>query len=285
MQLLKDTMTEVIDSIKNPIKGLPSGLATVNKATGGFKPGQLIIVAGRSSMGKSAYMGDIIMAQDPKHKILVFSLEMSSIVLIQRLIANKANINFRTLVDNKCSEAERERVRKAMSWLNSTNIHIDDTPCLTPDQFWDKCQEHEDAKMILIDHLHLMRHDNGALKDVKALDSICQQIREFAKTRKVPIVLLAQLNRNPEDRENHEPILADLRGSGGIEQDSDIVLLLYRPSYYLQRELDWSEKDDGDAFVIIAKQRNGVCGKIKVVFCAEFMSFRDSPDEKMSDWV
>jgi replicative DNA helicase len=277
-------MDDVIEAIKNPVPGLPTGLSSVNEATGGFKPGQLNIIAGRSSMGKSAYMGDIIMAQDPKDKILVFSLEMSNIVMIQRLIANRANVNFRTLIDNKCNDKEKERVRAAMRWLNESNIYIDDTPCLTPDQFWDKCSEHKDAKMVLIDHLHLMRHDNGGLSDVKALDDICQQIREYAKVAKVPVILLCQLNRNPEDRESHEPILADLRGSGGIEQDSDIVLLLYRPSYYLQREIDWSQQDDGDAVVIIAKQRNGITGKIKAVFMGEFMSYRDSPDETMSDW-
>lgn len=283
MQRIAETMAEVVDAIQHPVSGLPTGLHSVTEATGGFKPGQLIIVAGRSSMGKSAYMGDIIMAQDPRDKILVFSLEMSNIVLIQRLIANKANVNFRTLVDNKCTSTEKVRVRAAMKWLNESNIHIDDTPCLTPDQFWDRC-EHPDAKMILIDHLHLMRHDDGSLKDVKALDDICQQLREYAKVKKVPIVLLCQLNRNPEDRESHEPILADLRGSGGIEQDSDIVLLLFRPSYYLQREISWSQQDDGDAFVIVAKQRNGCTGKIKTVFMAEYMSFRDSPDETMENW-
>ena len=284
MQLISETMAEVVDAIQHPIPGLPTGLATVTEATGGYKPGQLIVIAGRSSMGKTAYLGDIILAQDPKDKILVFSLEMSNIVMIQRLIANKANVNFRTLVDNKCNEKEKVRVRRAMKWLNESNIHIDDTPCLTPDQFWDKCGEHSDAKMILIDHLHLMRHDDGSLSDVKALDEICQQLREYAKTKKVPIVLLCQLNRNPENRESHEPILADLRGSGGIEQDSDIVLLLFRPAYYLQREIDWSQQDDGDAVVIVAKQRNGIIGKIKAVFMGEFMSYRDSPDETMNDW-
>jgi replicative DNA helicase len=277
-------MDEVLEAIRNPVPGLPTGLNSVTEATGGFKPGQLIIVAGRSSMGKSAYMGDILLAQDPKDKILVFSLEMSNIVMIQRLIANKANVNFRTLTDNKCTDKEKVRVRAAVKWLNETNIHIDDTPCLTPDQFWDKCREHPDAKMILIDHLHLMRHDDGSLSDVKALDDICQQIREYAKIEEVPVVLLCQLNRNPEDRESHEPVLADLRGSGGIEQDSDIVLLLFRPSYYLQREIDWSQQDDGDAVVIVAKQRNGITGKLKAVFMGEFMSYRDSPDETMADW-
>ena len=234
----------------------------------------------------SAYgAGDVILSQDPKDEILVFSLEMSGVVLIQRMIANKANVNFRKLIDNDCDTKEKQRVREAMKYLNKTNVLIDDTPCLTPDQFWDKCQEHPDAKMIIVDHLHLMRHDRGDLTDVKALDDICQQIREYAKTRNVPIILIAQLNRNPEDRESHEPILADLRGSGGIEQDSDIVLLLFRPAYYLQREISYDEEDDGDATIIVAKQRNGICGKIRCLFIGPFMSWRDSPDETMNDWT
>jgi replicative DNA helicase len=276
-------MDEVIDTIKNPVPGLPTGLSSVDKVTGGYKPGQLIIVAGRSSMGKSAMAGDVALAQNKK--VLFFSLEMSSVVLIQRLVANKANVEFRKLVDNELNEQERGRVRDAMKFLNNSKILIDDTPCLTPDQFCEKCAEHPDAEMIIVDHLHLMRHNDGRMKEVQALDYICQQLREYGKLNKVPIVLLCQLNRRAEERETHEPRLADLRGSGGIEQDSDIVLLLYRPAYYLQREIDFNTEDDGEAHVIVAKQRNGITGKLKAVFLGEFMSYRDSPNETMEDWT
>lgn len=284
MKPIKETMNEVIEAIKNPIKGLPSGLKSVDEATGGFKPGQLIVIAGRSSMGKTALMGDTILAQDPKDKVLIFSLEMSRVVLIQRLIANRANVNFRKLIDNKVNEKERIRVREAMGYLKNTNIFIDDMPCLTPGQFWEKSEEHPDAKMLIIDHLHLMRHENGNLSEPKALDDICQQIREYGKVNKVPTVLLCQLNRNTESRESHEPVLADLRGSGGIEQDSNLVLLLYRPSYYAQREISYNMEDDGDAKVIIAKHTNGITGEIKVIFMGQWMSFRDSPKETMENW-
>ncbi|KKN66048.1 hypothetical protein LCGC14_0475260 [marine sediment metagenome] len=282
MKQIKETMSEVIDSIKNPVQGLPTGLESVDKATGGYKPGQLIVIAGRSSMGKTAMLGDCVLAQTGK--TLFFSLEMSSIVLTQRLIANEANINFRTLVNNETDDGQNKRIRAAIGKLQESNIFIDDTPCLTPGQFWDKAEEHEDADLIIIDHLHLMRHDNGRLGEVQALDDICQQLRAYAKTKNVPIVLACQLNRNTENRQTHEPRLSDLRGSGGIEQDSDIVLLLYRPSYYLQREISYDTVDDGDAEVIVAKQRNGITGKIKTIFLGNFMSFRDSPDETMSNW-
>lgn len=275
-------MSEVIEVIKNPVQGLPTGLKSIDEATGGYKKGQLIIIAGRSSMGKTAMLGDCALAQTGK--VLFFSLEMSSVVLIQRLIANLANINFRTLVNNEYVETERAKLHFAVEKLKKSNIFIDDTPCLTPEQFWDKALEHEDADLIIIDHLHLMRHDDGRLGEVQALDDICQQLREYAKTKNVPIVLACQLNRKAEDRQSHEPRLADLRGSGGIEQDSDIVLLLYRPSYYLQREIDYNTEDDGDAEIIVAKQRNGITGKIKTIFIGQWMSFRDSPDETMKEW-
>jgi len=279
---IKDSLNEVIETIKNPVQGVPTGLKSVTKATGGYKPGQLIIYAGRSSMGKTALAGDTILAQPGK--TLIFSLEMSSVVLIERLIANKANVDFHHLVNDKLRDPERERVRKAIAWLKYQPYFIDDTPCLTPNQFWEKAENHPDASLIIVDHLHLMRHDDGRMNEVKALDDICQQLREYAKTKCVPIVLVAQLNRNAEDRDNHEPVLSDLRGSGGIEQDSDIVLLLYRPSYYQQREIDYDNEDDGDATIILAKHRNGRTGKIKAVFIGPWMSFRDSPNESMSDW-
>jgi replicative DNA helicase len=284
MKQIQESMHEVIEAIKNPIPGIPLGLPSVTRVTGGAKPGQLIIVAGRSSMGKSALAGDILLSQPGK--VLFFSLEMSSIVLIQRLIANRSNVNFRSLVDNKLNKKEHGRVKEAMKWLNTMPFFIDDTPCLTPNQFWEKSEKHLDASMIIIDHLHLMRHEDGRLSEVKALDEICQTLRTYAKTYQLPIVLLAQLNRNAEDRDNHKPLMADLRGSGGIEQDSDIVLLLYRPAYYMQKDLgEYEAEDDGDAEIIVAKQRNGVTGSLKAVFMGEFMSYRDAPQQDpMAGW-
>jgi replicative DNA helicase len=279
-------MDDVIDAIKNPIPGLPTGMKSLDKVTGGYKPGQLVVYAGRSSMGKSAFAGDTLLAQPGK--TLLFSLEMSNVVFIQRLIANKANVNFRRLVDNDLNDTERQRVRNTMKWLNERPFFIDDTPCLTPGQFWEKSEQHPDTSLIIVDHLHLMRHENGSLGGVQALDEICQSLRTYGKTYQVPIILLAQLNRNPdkEERKSHRPVMSDLRGSGAIEQDSDIVVMFYRPSYYMQKDLgEYEVQDDGDAEIIIAKQRNGATGKLKAVFLGEYMSFRDSPEETMVDWT
>ena len=279
---IRETLAEAIESIKNPTFGLPTGLKKLTEVTRGYCPGQLIVIAGRSSMGKTAFACDGLLAQ--KEKVLMFSLEMSSVVLIQRLIANHANVNFRKLVDNRMDEKERGRVNEAVKILKQSNIHINDTPCLTPSQFWGVCEKHPDARLIVIDYLQLMRHDNGNFGTVQALDDISQQIREYAKVKNVPIVLLSQLNRKPDDRDSHEPRLSDLRGSGGIEQNADVVLLMYRPAYYMQREIDADTPDDGESYIIVAKQRNGQTGKVKCVFIGEFMSFRDCAQESMNDW-
>lgn len=282
MQRIENTMDEVIESIKNPVFGLPTGLNKLTEVTRGYCPGQLIIIAGRSSMGKTAFACDALLAQ--KVKTLVFSLEMSSVVLIQRLIANHANVTFRKLVDNNMDRKEKDRVNKAVTFLKNSNIHIDDTPCLTPGQFLEKCEQHPDAELIVVDHLQLMQHENGSLNLVQAYKDITKQMRDYGKIKQVPIILLCQLNRKADERDSHEPKLSDLRDSGAIEQNADTVLLLYRPAYYMQRELDADVKDDGDAHIIVAKQRNGQTGKVKCVFIGEFMSFRDCAQETMGDW-
>jgi replicative DNA helicase len=282
MQTVKELMDEAIDLIKNPVFGLPTGLKKLTDVTRGYCPGQLIIIAGRSSMGKTAFSCDCMLAQ--KVKVLVFSLEMSSVVLIQRMIANRANVDYRKLIDNNMNDKEKGRVNEAVKFLRNVDIHIDDTPCLTPEQFVDKCDEHPDAKLIVVDHLHLMRHEDGRLGPVQAYDDITKRMRDYAKVKQVPIVLLCQLNRKADDRDSHEPKLSDLRDSGAIEQNADIVLLMYRPSYYMQREIDPNVPDDGECQIIVAKQRNGVTGSIKAVFIGEFMSFRDCAQQTMDDW-
>jgi replicative DNA helicase len=279
---IKQTMNEVVESIKHPVVGLPTGLNKLTEVSRGYCPGQLIVIAGRSSMGKTALACDSLLAQ--KVKVLTFSLEMSSVVLIQRLIANHADVDFRKLVDNKIPPDKVDRVNKAIAFLKNSNIHIDDTPCLAPSQFIEKCEEHPDAKLVVVDYLQLMRHDNGSLSKVHALDDICQQLREYAKTRGVPVVLLSQLNRKADERDSHEPRLSDLRDSGGIEQVADVVLLLYRPSYYMQREFDADTPDDGESYIIVAKQRCGKTGKVKCVFIGEFMSFRNCAQGTMDSW-
>ncbi len=282
MQLIKNQLTEVAEALKNHDQGLPTGLKSLDRAIRGLGKGNMIIVAGRSSMGKTALAGDMILAQT--EPVLAFSLEMSSVVLIQRMISNLANVNFRSMIDGKISEKETERIRAAMRDLQHRPIYIDDTPCLTPEQFMQKCDDCPQAKLIVVDYLQLMRHEDGRLNETVALDRICQAMRGYIKDVKKPLVLVSQLSRKPDDRESHEPRMSDLRGSGGIEQTADVVLFIHRPSYYIQREIDFNVEDSGEAEIIVGKQRNGCTGKVKTIFIGQFMSFRDSKDADMGGW-
>lgn len=282
MELVRNQLTEVAEALKNHDRGLPTGLKCLDRGIRGLGPGQMIIVAGRSSMGKTALATDMILAQEVP--VLSFSMEMSSIVLIQRMIASLANVNFRSMLDGKISDKEKDRMREAMRDLRERDIYIDDTPCLTPDQFIDKCEECPQAELLVVDYLQLMRHEDGRLNETVALDRICQSLRGYCKDVRKPLVLLSQLSRKPDNRESHEPRLSDLRGSGGIEQTADVVLMLHRPSYYIQRELDFSTEDSGEAEIFISKQRNGVTGRLKTVFIGEYMSFRDGKDIGMEGW-
>lgn len=282
MRTVAELMNETIDLIKNPVFGLPTGLNKLTEVTRGYCPGQLWIIAGRASMGKTAFSCDAMLAQ--KVKVVVFSLEMADVVLIQRMIASRANVNYRKLIDNSMDAKEKGRVNQAIKFLRGCDIHIDDTPCLTPEQFVAKCSEHADAGLIIVDHLHLMRHSDGRKSKNDAYDDITKELRDYAKVNNVPVVLLCQLNRKPDDRDSHEPRLADLRDSGAIEQNADVIVLMYRPAYYMQREVDADTEDDGECKIIVAKQRNGVTGSIKAVFIGEFMSFRDCAQTGMEEW-
>jgi len=148
--------------------GLPTGLSNLDKATRGISPGQMVVVAGRPSMGKTAYAVDIILAQ--KVPVLFFSLEMSAVVVIQRMIASLANVNFRDMLEGKVSDKEKDRIKAAMADLNSRPIDIEDMPCITPGQYVQMADACPDAKLIIVDYLQLMRHEDGRLQEVQALD-------------------------------------------------------------------------------------------------------------------
>jgi len=282
MELIRDQLTEVADVLRNTDPGLPTGLGGLDQAIRGFGQGQVIVVAGRSSMGKTALAGDMVLAQTVP--TLTFSLEMSSVILTMRFISNLANVNFRDMLDGKINEDAKDRIRIAMRDLKERPIYIDDTPCLTPAQFIKKCDDCPQAELIIVDYLQLMRHEDGRLNETVALERICAELRGYCKEVKKPLILVSQLNRKADEREGHEPRLSDLRSSGGIEQVADIVLLIHRPSYYIQRELDANVEDSGEAEIIVAKQRNGCTGKVKTIFVGEFMSFRNGKQDDMSGW-
>jgi len=282
VQPIKDNLRRVAEGLKDTSRGLSFSIPQLDKATRGMFGGHLIVVAGRSSMGKSSLAVDIALAQDVD--VAIFSLEMGREVLIERMVSSISNVGYTQMKDGEIDEKERTQIRNAFNILKDKPIFIDDSPCLTPTRFRAAVEDMKNVPgLIIIDYLQMMRSPKSSGNQTQELDDICQEVRAVGKDHQIPVVLVSQLSRKPDDRQGHEPRLSDLRGSGGIEQTADIVLLLHRPSYYLQRTIDFNVEDSGEAEIFVAKNRSGVTGKIKCIFYGECMSFRSVP-EGMGEW-
>ena len=269
----QDSLDTIAANIGSEPFGIRTGLTQLDEMTRGLHPGELTVIAGRSSMGKSSLMTDIILNVDCP--VAIFSLEMSYKILCERMIANFTNTNYHYL---KLQRIPVPSVGK----LNSKSITILDNSYLTPLKFKEQLEqlkEKEGIKCCFVDFLQLMRTDFPAGSRSQEVDNICQDLRAVGKELGIAVVLLAQLNREVEKRDNHQPRLSDLRESGGIEQAADVVLLIHRPSYYNVKEVDLESEDDGEAFIYVSKNRSGPVGKCPVVWISEYMSFRDIKSE------
>lgn len=267
----EESFDSIVSNIGNEPFGLKTGFKQLDEMTRGLHPGELTVIAGRSSMGKSSLMSDMVLSISEKCPVVIFSMEMSFRVLCERLVANFTNTNYHFLKMNKIPVP-------SVDGLKSRNITILDNSYLTPLKFKEQLKQlkdKENIKCCFVDFLQLMRSDFPAGSRSQEVDNICQDLRAVGKELGISIVLLAQLNREVERRDNHQPRLSDLRESGGIEQAADVVLLIHRPSYYNLKEVDLESEDDGEAFIFVAKSRNAAVGKIPVVWISEYMSFRN----------
>jgi len=208
-------------------------------------------------------------------KVGIFSLEMSTHMLMLRLISAHAKVPLSALRKNMLDDEQREAVRVSLSQLQKMNISIDETTCLSP--MLVKTQLEQDPQdIIFIDYLQLMDL-GGQMVRYQELDTICKQLKDLAKGMNIPIITLCQLNREVEKRQDHTPRLSDLRETGGIEQAADLVLLLHRPAYYALYEEQQDEVDDGEAFIIVGKQRNGPTGKVQCAWLGEYATYFPVP--------
>ncbi len=285
--LMKDQVMEAIETIeklynrKGAITGLSSGFDNFDKMTNGLHPGEMVVVAARPSMGKTAFAMNIAehVAIKGKHPVAVFSLEMSSQQLVQRLLCSNARVNLSKINQGLLSDRDFPNLTTAASRLAESQIYIDDTAGLSILELRAKARRFKqkyDIKLIVIDYLQLLRSTSRRAQDNRQLEiaEISSGIKALAKELKIPIIVLAQLNRNPEARKNGRPVLSDLRESGSIEQDADLVGLLVRSEYYAEDE-EAKEEVRGEAELIIAKQRNGPVGDVKLTFLKEFTRFED----------
>lgn len=276
---IKQVLLEAFDSIekrfqnKNQISGTPTGFGDLDNKTSGFQNSDLILIAGRPSMGKTAFALNVAQNAAIKSKvpIALFSLEMSKEQLIYRMLCSEAHIDSQRLRTGNLEESDWDKLAKAMAVLSEAPIFIDDTPGISVMEMRGKCRrlmlEHG-IGMIMVDYLQLMSGNTRSESRQQEISEISRSLKGLAREMNCPLVALSQLSRAPEARSDHRPILSDLRESGAIEQDADVVMFLYRDEYY---NPETEEKNIGE--LSIAKQRNGPTGIIKLVWLAQYTKF------------
>ena len=287
---IKDSVMEALENIeklydrKGEITGLPTGFADLDKMTDGMHSSEMIVIAARPSMGKTALAMNIAehVSVAAGHAVAIFSLEMSSQQLVQRLLCSRAKVNLGKVRDGFMADRDFHNLTEAASKLADSKIFIDDTAGLSILELRAKSRRmkaQHDIQLIVIDYLQLLRGSSKRAQDNRQLEiaEISSGVKALAKELKIPIIVLAQLNRNPENRTGESkgrPRLSDLRESGSIEQDADLVGLLIREEYYADSEEEKQEAE-GKATLIIAKQRNGPVGDVPLTFIKEFTRFED----------
>lgn len=255
------------------LTGLTSGFIDIDNKLSGLQKSDLILLAARPSMGKTALGLNIALnsALKGNAKVGVFSLEMSKEQLVQRLLSSISHVDLQKIISGKLNEDDWLKIVKAMGPLSETDIYIDDTAGISLMEMKAKCRKLKIEKgldLIVIDYLQLMQSDSPSESRQQEISSISRGLKALAKEMDCPVLALSQLSRAPELRSDHRPILSDLRESGAIEQDADVVMFLYRDEYYNQ---DTEKKNIGE--VIIAKHRNGPTGTVELLWMGQFTKF------------
>jgi len=259
------------------VTGIPTGFTDLNSITAGFQPGDLIVLAARPSMGKTALALNIAQYISTREKIPVgiFSLEMSKEQIAYRLISAEAEINLHNLRTGFIAKEEWPKLSNAMSTLAEAPIFLDDTPGLTVMEMRAKARRliaREKAKILIIDYLQLIRSPIGLRRAnrTEEISEISRGLKTMAKELNIPVIAISQLSREVEKRIDKRPQLSDLRESGAIEQEADVVLLIFRPDYYSS-----TQEENSITELIIAKQRNGPLGTINLLFMKNYTKFVD----------
>ena len=278
---IQDVVMEEISKISaaarqnSSVTGLSTGFADLDFKTSGFQPSDLILIAARPSMGKTAFalnIGDYMAIRQHKN-VAIFSLEMSKGQLVRRLFAQEANIDAQKLRNGNLASTEWDSLIAGADMIGKSGLIIDDTPGISVPEMRSKCRRYkleQGLDIIIIDYLQLMSGSSKRSSDSRQqeISEISRSLKGLARELNVPVVALSQLSRAVEQRPDHRPVLSDLRESGAIEQDADVVMFLYREDYY---KPDTERK--GIADCIIAKQRNGPLGDVELAWLPEYTKF------------
>ncbi|MCD7863146.1 MAG: replicative DNA helicase [Lachnospiraceae bacterium] len=256
------------------VTGIPSGFVDLDYKTAGFHPAELILIAARPSMGKTAFVLNIAqyVAFKKNEPLAIFSLEMSKEQLINRLFALEAKVNAQNLRTGQLTDSDWEKLAETAGMIGRSRMIIDDTPGITVAELRSKCRKYKlefGLSMVIVDYLQLMSGGGHVESRQQEISEISRSLKALARELEVPVLACAQLSRAPELRPDHRPMLSDLRESGSIEQDADVVMFLYRDEYYTKEEC----KKPGVAEVIVAKQRNGPVGTVELAWLGEYTKF------------
>ncbi|MBO5474488.1 MAG: replicative DNA helicase [Lachnospiraceae bacterium] len=275
-QVVMNAMDNIEKASRNKgnVTGVATGFLDLDYRTAGMQPSDLILVAARPSMGKTAFVLNIAqhVAFKQNKTVAIFSLEMSKEQLVNRLFSMESKVDSQHLRTGNLSDAEWEKLIESAGVIGKSNLIIDDTPGISISEMRSKCRKYKlehNLEMIIIDYLQLMS-GNGKSTDSRQqeISDISRSLKALARELHVPVIALSQLSRAVEQRPDHRPMLSDLRESGAIEQDADVVMFIYRDDYYNK---DTEKK--GIAEIIIAKQRNGPIGTVELVWLPDFTKF------------
>jgi replicative DNA helicase len=284
-EIVKDTIKTIerLYDRKEQITGVPTGFSDLDNMTSGLQGGDLIIIAGRPSMGKTAFCLNLIEHASMHNKeqvpAVVFSLEMSKEQLVQRLLCSVARVDASRVRNGKLAQSEFPTLITAAGAIAEAPVYIDDTPAISVLELRAKARRlkaERNIGLVVVDYLQLMQGSNTESRQ-QEISEISRSLKALAKELKVPVIALSQLNRSLESRTDKRPILADLRESGAIEQDADLIMFLYREAVYCdackKRDNSCDKGHERNAEVIIGKQRNGPLGVEQLVFLGEYTRF------------
>ena len=287
---IQDLLAKAVDRIdllfktKNAITGISTGYTDLDRKTSGLQASDLVIIAGRPSMGKTALAMNMVEHAALKSglPVLVFSMEMPGEALAMRMIASLSRINQQSLRTGQLNDDDWARIPSSVAMLSEAKLFIDDTPALSPSEVRARARrvarEHGQLGLIVVDYLQLMQVPGHTENRVNEVSQISRSLKALAKELNVPVVALSQLSRSLEQRSDRRPIMSDLRESGAIEQDADLIMFIYRDEVY---HPDSAEK--GTAEIIIGKQRNGPIGMVRLTFLGEYTKFEDFTPERSGD--
>ncbi|MGA1678997.1 MAG: replicative DNA helicase [Candidatus Nanopelagicales bacterium] len=273
--LLNNALSE-IEAIANhdgALIGVPTGFNELDTLLNGLQPGQLIMVAARPGMGKSTIGLDFARAASIKGKMTsaIFSLEMARNEIVMRLLSAESSIALQSMRSGKMSDSDWQRLARKMSAISDSPLFIDDSPNLTISEIRAKCRrlkQKHDLKLVIVDYLQLMSSGKRVESRQQEVSEFSRSLKLLAKELEVPVVAISQLNRSPEQRQDKRPMLSDLRESGSLEQDSDVVMLIHREDAY-----DRESPRAGEADLIVAKHRNGPTSTVTVSFQGHYSRF------------